>query len=149
MAFKSDGYGIAFKSNDIKIQTNGHTWGMKLSQIYRQPGQIRIITYSLPDIEYVANLFSKRPTGIFMIAHAKFENKARRILDTFNEIKIALNSTVHSKILLIHPNTVVITSANFGDSHWHETSISIHSSIAHDWYVENAFTPLWDKSDIL
>jgi len=38
------------------------------------------------------------------------------------------------------------SSANFGDSDWHETSISVHSKEAHDWYVTDVFDPLWRSS---
>jgi hypothetical protein len=41
--------------------------------------------------------------------------------------------------------TIIVSSANFGDSDWRETSVSFHSKEAHDWYVKNGFGPLWER----
>lgn len=148
MAYKTDNHGFVFKCNDIKI-SSGNSWGMKLSQLYKQDGTVRIITYSLPDLAYIKKQFERRPQNIFMIAHGNFHSQAQKIKRQFPDIQIAVHRQVHSKILLIEPNTVYISSANFGDSKWHETSIGLHSQEAHDWYVTNQFTPLWESCSMV
>jgi hypothetical protein len=145
MAFKTDSGGIAFKASDAKLQANASTWATKLSQLARQTGIVRIVTYSLPDMDYVRIQLGRRPRDILLIAHSKFESRARDIRREFPDIRVAVHDKVHSKVLLVAPQTIVISSANFGDSTWHETSVSFHSQEAHDWYVERVFQPLWDQ----
>lgn len=146
MAFKTDTHGLAFKCNDIKITSNSHTWAMKLSQIARQRGRLRIITYSLPRPDYIHDVLGKRPSNIQIIAHSKFRQNATNIMKRFRDIDIRVHDEVHSKVVLIEPQTIIVSSANFGSSRWHETSISLHSQDAHDWYVEHMFNPLWRDS---
>lgn len=144
--YKTDAGGFAFRCNDIKLMTNASTWATRLSQLARQNGIVRIITYSLPDMPYVRTQLGRRPYDILLIAHSKFVAKARDIKESFARIRVALCEDVHSKVLLIAPKTIYISSANFGASHWHETTIGFHSKDAHDWYVENVFTVLWSES---
>jgi len=146
MAFKTDGGGVAFKCTDAKLQTKASTWATRLSHLGREKGVVRIITYSLPDINYVQVQLGRRPRDILLIAHSEFRNRALRIKLKFPAIRIAVNAQVHSKVLLIAPHTITISSANFGDSTWHETSVSFHSKKAHDWYASEVFDPLWQSS---
>lgn len=146
MTYQTDGGGFAFKCNDIKLHYSTSTWAMKLSQINRFGGAIRIITYSLPDMEYVKAQFSRRPHDIFLIAHSKFSSRARSIKAMFPDIRVAVHKEVHSKVLLIEPHTIYISSANFGHSDWHESFIGLHSKEAHDWYWHHEFDGLWKES---
>jgi len=146
VAFKTDGGGIAFKCNDIKLLCKASTWGTKLSQLHRQKGAVRIITYSLPRVEYIKEQFNRRPSNIYIICHEKFVDVANQVKALYPEICFAINAEVHSKVLLIEPHTVYVSSANFGSSRWHETAIGLHSKEAHDWYIENSFLPLWKSS---
>jgi len=146
VSFKTDSGGVAFKASDAKLQGSASTWATKLSQLARQTGTVRIITYSLPSMEYVRTQLGRRPIDIFLIAHAKFESRAREIKNEYPEIEVALHPEVHSKVLLVAPSTITVSSANFGDSGWHETSVSFHSKEAHDWYVENDFARLWEEA---
>jgi hypothetical protein len=145
VAFKTDGGGIAFKCSDAKLQANASTWATKLSQLARQEGVVRIVTYSLPDMKYVRVQLGRRPKDILLIAHSQFTGRAIEIKRAFPSVRVAVHDQVHSKILLIAPETITISSANFGDSDWHETSVSFHSKEAHDWYVEKVFVPLWQS----
>lgn len=149
MAFRTDAHGLAFKCDDIKITSNAHTWAMKLSQIAKQKGALRIITYSLPRPDYIQQVLGKRPVNIQIIAHSKFRQDAMNIMKWFGDIDIRVNDKVHSKVVLAEPETVIVSSANFGSSLWHETSVSLHSKEAHDWYVEHMFTPLWETSELI
>jgi hypothetical protein len=147
MGFKSDCGGIAFKCNDAKLQANASTWGTRLSQLAKQKGVVRILTYSLPAMWYVRQQLGRRPKDIFLIAHLKFADRAKEIKAEFPDIRIAVHGKLHSKVGLVGPETIVISSANFGDSGWHETSVSFHSRSAHDWYVRSVFEPLWNESE--
>lgn len=151
MTWNDDDHGIRIISKDIDevklYYSDSHTWGMKLSQLKKQKGILRIITYTLPDIENVINIFNKRPYNIFLICHSASKQKASDLKKEFPKIKIATNSKVHSKVVLIEPNTVYISSANFARSGWHETSIGIRSKKIHNSYLENSFIPLWNKSE--
>lgn len=149
MAFKTDHSGLAFKCSDIKLATRAGTWGTRLSQLKNQNGTARIITYSLPRIEYVKEQLERRPGNIYLIAHEKFQAQAQAIKSSFPRIEVAVHRGVHSKVLLIEPVTIWISSANFGDNGWHETTIGLHSKDAHDWYVENMFKPFWDECTMI
>jgi hypothetical protein len=96
-------------------------------------------------MDYVRTQLGRRPENILIIAHSKFTDRARAIKSEFPLIRVATKDDVHSKVLMIAPGTVVVSSANFGSSHWHETSLSVHSKEAHDWYVDNVFSKLWDQ----
>lgn len=130
----------------MKLQANASTWATRLSQLARQKGTVRIITFSLPDMNYVRVQLGRRPRHILLIANSKFEDRATDIKKEFPDLRVAVHNKAHSKVLLVSPNTVTISSANFGDSNWHETSVSFHSKEAHDWYVKEVFNPLWSHS---
>lgn len=147
MAFSTDSGGIAFKCNDVKLQGQASLWATKLSQLGRQNGTVRIITYSLPDLGYIKEQFQRRPKNVFIICHERFIERAGEIKRFFPSIRVAVNPAVHSKILLIEPHTVYVSSANFGLSRWHETSVGFHSKEAHDWYADHEFKPLWIRSE--
>lgn len=148
MTWKDDVHGKVFKSSEVKLYYSGsHTWAMKLSQLAGQAGVVRIVTYSLPDMDYVKKQFRRRPHDIWLICHSKFRKGAIEIKRAFPKIKVAVKDDVHSKVLLIEPKTVYVTSANFGLSKWHETTIGVRSQEAHDAYVENSFDKLWKQSE--
>jgi phosphatidylserine/phosphatidylglycerophosphate/cardiolipin synthase-like enzyme len=146
--WNDDIFGLVLKASEIKLYFNGdHTWAMKLSQLSKQDGTVRIITYSLPDIEYVIDQIGKRPHNIFIICHSKFIENAKKIKGIFHDIRIAVNDSVHSKVCLIEPDTIYIGSANFGHSGWHESIVGIRSKEAHNAYVEESFDKLWELSN--
>jgi len=68
------------------------------------------------------------------------------ITAAFPNIRVAVRNDTHAKVLLIEPCTVYISSANFGDSGWVESTIGLHSTDAYTWYVENIFTPVWSSA---
>ena len=145
--WQNDLHGFVFKSSELKLyRDGGHTWAMKLSQLPKQKGIVRIITYSLPDLKYAVEQLGRRPHSIYIICHSEFIKRATEIKNSLLDLRIAVNDRVHSKVCLIEPKTIYIGSANFGKSGWHETIIGIRSKEAHDWYVENSFIPLWKAS---
>jgi len=143
MAFRTDNGGFAFKANDAKIQHS--SWGNRLSQLHKQKGTVRIITYSLPDMAYVRRQLGRRPHDIYIIAHSKFSRRANEICGEFPGIVVAVHDEVHSKVVLVEPETVIVSSANFGDSGWHETTVSFHSKPAHEYYRDRVWEPLFGK----
>ena len=146
--FKTDAGGFAFRCNDIKISTPVSTWATRISQLAKMNGLARIITYSLPNIEYVRTQLGRRD-NILLIANSKFESQARALNVEFPDIHVRVAPNAHSKVLLVEPQTLWISSANFGDSEWHDTTIGLHSAQAHDWYVTNMFEPLWETAGTL
>lgn len=147
MAFKTDNGGFAFKCNDAKLCVDASTWATRLSQLSRMRGVVRIITYSLPKMDYVRKQLNRRPYDIFILAHDRFVSRAKEIRREFPHIRVSVRPEIHSKVLLIAPHTVWISSANFGSSDWHETAVGFHSKEAHDHYAEIVFPRLWDQSD--
>lgn len=143
-----DNGGIAINNCEfVKLQSNSSTWATRIQALCKREDRIiRIMTYSLPNIRYVASQINRRPYSFYLIAHSKFINEAKKIKDNFPLVRIALNDKVHSKVLLASPNVVIVSSANFGRSKWHESSITIHSKEAHNWYVDEAFNPIWAES---
>lgn len=152
MTWKDDGHGKLFRTSEAKLYGASHTWAMKLSQLHRQAGRCRILTYSLPALDYAREQFVRRPRDILIACHEKFAPQARLISREFPEIEIRTHPRLHSKTLLIEPDTVYVSSANFGRSlsghhAWHETTLGVRSKEAHDWYVAFSFDPLWEEAD--
>ena len=139
MKFKTDGGGRALELNDVKISTtkSSSTWNTRLSQIAKIKGSIIIATYSLPDTEYIEKIFRKRSEKVILIFHEKFIEKARKLKESFPAIKLYPMPDIHAKIVLIEPDTVWLSSANFGQSGWFEQTIGMHSREAYRYYYES------------
>ena len=135
MSWNDDFYGIVRKVKEIKVFSSGATWKMKLSQLGRQAGVMRIQTYSLPDMEYVQSVFQKRPSGIFLLCHEKFRQRANQIKAAFPAIEVGLHPSNHAKVVLIEPETVYVGSSNFGHSGWLEAEVGIRCKDIHDFMV--------------
>lgn len=143
MSWNNDQHGLVFKSSEIKLYAPSHSYAMKISQIWRQKGMMRIMTYSLPSIAYVHEQLGRRPYGIQIICHEKFHDRAVGIKNKFHEIAIRTSPTMHSKVILIEPKTIYIGSENFGSSGWTETCIGVRSGDAHDWFIDHVFNKCW------
>ena len=148
MSFQTDGGGVKCRCNDIKILTGSSTWSTRLSQIGKVKGEILICTYSLPNLDYVQGIFSKRPYGIKLIANSKFRHKAQQIKAVYPEIEIGLLEDMHKKTLLIEPQTIFIGSANFGKSGWRENCIGFHSPKMFTVYREEFYAD-WADAEIV
>ena len=146
MSFKTDDGGYTLQIDDAKITFgNGSTWKTRLSQLANIIGNVYIMTYSLPDLPYVQEILGKRPHDIYVVAHSKFLEKAVCIKETYPDIHIALRDDTHAKVVLTGPNTVWLSSANFGKSGWLENTIGIHSQKAFEYY-KFAFKSTFDSS---
>lgn len=135
MSFKTDNGGVAIKLSDVKLMSSVSTWATRLSQIGKTKGEIIICTYSLPNIEYVKNIFNKR-SDITIIAHKKFTEKANLLKNFYPKLRIFLKNNVHAKLALIEPKTVWLTSANFGHSNWVEHAIGFHDENVYKFYKD-------------
>lgn len=149
MGWNNDSHGLVFKSSELKLYAPSHTYAMKISQIWRQAGIMRIMTYSLPTIAYVHEQLHRRPYDIHLICHEKFAPKAIAIKNKFPGIDIRTLNSMHSKVILIEPKTLYIGSENFGSSGWFETCIGVRSKEAHDWFIEHVFDKAWQAATIV
>ena len=138
MKFKTDCGGVALSLKDAKLSTShtASTWNTRLSQIGRVSGKIVICTYSLPNLDYLQRIFDKRSDGITLIAHEKFHERAVQLKRMYPELKIVLKPDVHAKFVLIEPETVWLSSANFGSSGWFEQTIGLHSKEAYEYMLK-------------
>jgi hypothetical protein len=146
MSWRNDVHGLLFSCREAKLYYPGHTHGMKLSQLAFQSGVVRILTYSLPDLDYARRQFERRPYNIWLICHSKFHAEAQAIKDAHRAMRIATHPEMHSKVLMISPKTLYIGSANFGDSGWHETTVGLRSAPAHDAFLAYSFNPAWEQA---
>lgn len=143
MGWENDIHGLVFKSSELKLYAPSHSYGMKVSQLWRQTGIMRIMTYSLPSVDYVEKQLGRRPYDICVLCHEKFRAKAQAIKEKFPSISIRTLDNIHSKVILIEPKTLYIGSENFGHSGWIETCIGVRSAQAHDWFIEHVYSSAW------
>ena len=136
MAFKNDKGGIALSLKNSKISCgSASTWATKLSQIERFKGNIFIMTYSLPNLEYSINkIFRKKSMGVSIMCHERFSEKAIRLKNEYPSIRVWLRNDIHAKFILIEPATVWVSSANFGSSGYIEAHIGLHSEMALSYF---------------
>lgn len=135
MTLKTDGGGLAVSAN-IKVSStsSASTWNTRLSQIKRVKGEIFICTYSLPDLKYIKQILDKRSTGITILANSKFLEKAIELKFAYPDLKIKLANNTHAKIVLISPETVWLSSANFCHSGWFENTVGIKNKDVYEFY---------------
>lgn len=148
MGWRDDAHGLRLRASEVKLFTPSHTWGMKLSQLAKQAGVVRILTYSLPGLPYLEMQFDRRPRDIQVLCHGKFLDRARQIKARYPEIAVAVHDRTHAKMLLIEPVTVYVGSANFGDSGWAEVCVGIRSAEAHAWYAAE-FGRIWAQARVV
>src|SRR5438876_43812 len=114
MAFSDDGGGFAFSCDDAKMSICASTWNTRLSQIARVTGPIFIMTGLLPDTEYISKIIEKRPRDIFIIANSAAHHEAALLKAKFPSIRIALHSNNNAKVVLVAPDTIWVSSSDFG-----------------------------------
>src|SRR5258708_4519609 len=130
MAFKNDEHGFVFKCDDIKITRDSTTWAMRLSQLARQPGTVYILTYSLPVPAAIQTSLSKHPQNLYLIANSLFQERAIQLARANPGIHVGLRPDMHSKVVMVAPETLYVSSENFGHSGMHETTVGFHSEAA-------------------
>ena len=136
MAFKTDCGGKAL-TVDCKLSKKGTTWNTRLSQIGRNDHEITIVTYSLCNLKYISQIVGKRErgAGITIICNSKYEYNGLILKRQFPELKVYANPNAHAKLVLIAPETVWLSSENFGhNSDTFDATIGIHNTEAYDHY---------------
>jgi phosphatidylserine/phosphatidylglycerophosphate/cardiolipin synthase-like enzyme len=148
MTFKTDGGGLAVKAN-IKVSSaaSASTWNTRLSHIGHNHCDIFICTYSLPDLKYLGLIFDKRSEGITILVNSKFIDKAKTLKALYPDLKILLAPDTHAKIVLVSPETVWLSSANFGQSRWFENTVGIKNKDVYNFY-ENEIKKFMRSSEI-
>lgn len=153
MGWKNDHHGLLFKSAELKLYRQTHTWGMKLSQLAQQTGTVRIVTYRLPgsqDDPYYETQIARRPRNMFVLIGVGDSesqvSRAKALKAQFPDVQVAVHPALHIKAISIEPKTLYVGSANFGNSSWADLTLGIRSAEAHDYFVKHIFDPLWTGS---
>lgn len=146
MVFSDDSRGFAFSCEDAKMSICANTWNTRLAQIARVIGPVLIMTGSLPDPEYISQTLGKRPRDIFIIANAAAQREARMLKLHFPEVRIALHPNTNAKVVLVAPDTVWVSSADFGKTTQIESAVGLHSSIVFKKTRESLFNRVWAEA---
>lgn len=146
MVFLDDSSGFAFSCGDAKISIGTGSWGARLSQIARVTGAIYIVTGKLLDPDYVSQILGKRPHNISIIANASARKEANAIKRSFPGVRVALHDECNAKVVLVEPDTVWVSSADFGKSTMIESTVGLHSISVFNRAVESFFRKRWAKA---
>ena len=146
MAFSDDGGGFAFSCDDAKMSICASTWNTRLSQIARVAGPILIMTGLLPDVEYISQIIGKRPRDIFIIANSAAHSEAVQLKTKFPSIRIVLHGNNNAKVVLISPDTVWVSSSDFGKTKQIEAAVGLHSSSLYKKTQTLLFNKIWSES---
>lgn len=146
MAFKDDHGGFQFSCDNGKISLDASTWSTRLSQLGKWSGEVWIMTRHLNDVEYIAGILGKRPKDIYIIAHESARIIAAKLKARFPEIRIALHNDINAKAVLVEPQTIWISSADFGRTEDIESTIGVRSIQAYENYLNFHVKMIWCKS---
>ena len=149
MAFKDDNGGFAFQCDDAKFSICASTWNTRLSQIGKISGAICIITNRLPNVEYISRILSKRPRDIFIIAHNDARPEAMELKQRFPDVRIALHANINAKAVFVAPETVWLSSADFGETKMIESAAGFHSATLYNRSIESLFNREWQNAQEL
>ena len=75
-----------------------------------------------------------REPDITLIANSRFVNEISVLHELYPQAHYFICDNVHAKMVLAEPETVWLSSANFGNSHWFEHTIGIHSKEVFEFY---------------
>jgi len=146
MSFNDDGGGFSFSCDDGKMSICASTWNTRLSQIGRIEGPICIMTGALIDVDYISQIIQKRPNNIFIIANTDARDQAIFLKSKFPSIRITLHSNNNAKVVLIAPDTVWVSSSDFGKTKKIESAVGLHSSIVYQKTLDMLFNKIWIES---
>lgn len=145
--FHTDNGGLAFRSADMKIMAGASTWATRLSNLSQQRGEVHIIMSAITDVAYVQAQIARRPTDISLLIGRSGEGEAKIIAGMFNDILVGIAAEeIRVNAIAIAPNTLFISSEPFGRGKSIDVTLGIRSKAAHDWFLENIFTPTWEKA---
>lgn len=146
MAFSDDNGGFAFACDDAKMSICASTWNTRLSQIGRVTGPIFVMTGLLPDTAYISQIIGKRPSDIFIIANSAAQASAQSLKRSFPNIRIVLHPKNNAKVVLVAPDTVWVSSSDFGKSDQIESAVGLHSEALYKRTLDALFNKIWTES---
>lgn len=146
MAFSDDNGGFAFACNDAKMSICASTWNTRLSQIGRVTGPIFVMTGLLPDTAYISQIINKRPSNIFIIANVSAQASAQSLKRSFPNIRIVLHPKNNAKVVLVAPDTVWVSSSDFGKTDQIESAVGMHSEVVYKRTLDALFNKVWKES---
>ena len=146
MAFSDDNGGFIFSCNDAKMSICASTWNTRLSQLARANGPVLILTALLPDQEYIERIISKRPRDIFIVANSSAEAEAKNLKKKFSWLRISLHRTNNAKVVLVSPDTVWVSSSDFGRSDNIEAAVGLHSTAVFERIRNSLFQKIWQEA---
>ncbi|MBN3215551.1 hypothetical protein [Pectobacterium polaris] len=146
MAFSDDNGGFAFSCDDAKMSISASTWKTRLSQLARVYGPVYIMTGQLSDAVYISEIIGKRPHDLFIIANTAAKDEAQFLKGKFPKVHIALHPKINAKVVLLSPDTVWISSADFGKSTRIESAIGMHSHQLFNKTVVSLFNRIWNEA---
>lgn len=146
MAFSDDNGGFAFSCRDAKMSICASTWSTRLSQIGRIIGPISIMTGSLPDPGYIGQILEKRPRDIWIVANSSAHTEAKQLKQRFPFLRIALHRDNNAKIVLVAPETVWVSSSDFGRTNKIESAVGLHSNDAYQKALDHLFKKFWKEA---
>lgn len=146
MAFTDDNGGFTFSCDDAKFSICASTWNTRLSQLGKIEGSLCIMTHHLPNPDYIGRIISKRPHNIFIIANQDARDNAQIIKAQFPQVRIALHPKLNAKVVLVAPETVWVSSSDFGKTKMIESAIGLHSVAVHNRVLKDFFNVEWAKS---
>lgn len=143
MAFRDDNAGFVFSCDDAKLSFQAGTWSTRLSQLGKLSGAVYIITAQLEDVGYISRVSEKRPSNIFIIAHSTAWENAEELKRKFPLVAIRLHPSINAKIALIAPETVWLSSGDFGKTEKIESTVGMHSATLFERVRDSHFNKLW------
>lgn len=149
MAFSDDGGGLSFRCDDVKLSIGSSTWATKLSQLAKRKGEVYIVTGALPDVQYIAKILGKRPSNIFIVVNESALGNAWALKRLLPDVRIAVHKTVNAKVLLVAPDTVWMSSDDFGKSKMDEAGVGFHSEEVFAITHRAVFERYWYRSNEL
>ena len=146
MAFSDDAGGFAFSCHDAKMSIGASTWNTRLSQLARVSGPMLVMTCLPPDTTYISRIIGKRPRDICIIVNIDAETEARFLKQKFPAIRVALHKRNNAKVVLVAPDTVWVSSSDFGKSEKTESAVGMHSVDLYDRTLTSLFNKVWAQS---
>lgn len=139
---------ISLHPDSVTVRTSMFVWRFLIVETSQYPRTIRMLTHSLPEMRFFLEHVPPRMNFAHwqIIAHEREGAKAQAMGNAYANLKIAVHSQLHSKVALVAPDRVYISSGNLGSNGLHETMIEMVSQLGHDWYLQTVFAPLWKES---
>ncbi|WP_323530494.1 hypothetical protein [Xanthomonas campestris] len=109
-------------------------------------GPIFVMTGLLPDAAYISQIISGHPNNIFMIANSAASTSAQSLKKNFLKIRIVIHPNNNAKVVLVAPDTVWVSSSDFGKSEQIESAIGMHSEGLYKKTLDALFNKVWAES---